>query len=219
MLKCATHPVDSRPRPSCWVVRGARRCGSARPQLPDHALRPRKERRRWPPSSVFEEGIPYWDYYFNSQLQWLERLATDPREPWTSKGLVVRSGARSRARQTSDVDTRRLPVMLVGEGVHAEAVEGKAERHPVLLAHRAAAGGSVIGPCGSTTTTWIGVYRLPTRPSGRSARRAGLLLGAVVVSRRGAGSSGRAPSRRLVRPSAPLGRPRSGSGCRARFER
>jgi hypothetical protein len=41
------------------------------------------------PIFVFNEGTPYWDY-FASQLEWLKRLATDPREPWTSKGLVVR---------------------------------------------------------------------------------------------------------------------------------
>jgi len=41
------------------------------------------------PIFVFNEGTPYWDY-FTSQLQWLDRLATDAREPWTSKGLVVR---------------------------------------------------------------------------------------------------------------------------------
>ncbi|MGH3795336.1 MAG: hypothetical protein ACRDSP_10635 [Pseudonocardiaceae bacterium] len=42
------------------------------------------------PMLVFEEGTPYWAY-FNDQLQWLERLATNPREPWVSKGLVVRA--------------------------------------------------------------------------------------------------------------------------------
>ena len=31
-----------------------------------------------------------WDY-FSSQLEWMKRLANDPREPWTSKGLLVRS--------------------------------------------------------------------------------------------------------------------------------
>jgi hypothetical protein len=41
------------------------------------------------PMLVFEEGTPYWTY-FTDQLQWLERLATNPREPWVSKGLVVR---------------------------------------------------------------------------------------------------------------------------------
>jgi transcriptional regulator with XRE-family HTH domain len=41
------------------------------------------------PIMVFEEGTPYWDY-FADQLRWLHRLATDPREPWTSKGLTVR---------------------------------------------------------------------------------------------------------------------------------
>jgi hypothetical protein len=41
------------------------------------------------PIFVFEEGTPYWDY-FDSQMRWLQRLATDPREPWTSKGLIVR---------------------------------------------------------------------------------------------------------------------------------
>jgi len=42
------------------------------------------------PMLVFNEGTPFWDY-FSGQLQWLERLATDPREPWTSKGLAVRA--------------------------------------------------------------------------------------------------------------------------------
>jgi hypothetical protein len=42
------------------------------------------------PMLVFEEGTPYWTY-FADQLQWLERLATNPREPWVSKGLVVRA--------------------------------------------------------------------------------------------------------------------------------
>jgi hypothetical protein len=41
------------------------------------------------PMLVFEEGTPYWTY-FADQLQWLKRLATNPREPWVSKGLVVR---------------------------------------------------------------------------------------------------------------------------------
>ena len=42
------------------------------------------------PILVFDEGTPYWDY-FASQLEWMQRLADDPREPWTSKGLVVRA--------------------------------------------------------------------------------------------------------------------------------
>jgi len=42
------------------------------------------------PILVFSEGTPYWDY-FSSQLEWMKRLANDPREPWTSKGLLVRS--------------------------------------------------------------------------------------------------------------------------------
>jgi transcriptional regulator with XRE-family HTH domain len=41
------------------------------------------------PTFVFEEGTPYWDY-FDSQISWLGRLASDPREPWTSKGLIVK---------------------------------------------------------------------------------------------------------------------------------
>lgn len=41
------------------------------------------------PMFVFDRNTPYWDY-FDGQMQWLHRLATDPREPWTSKGLVVR---------------------------------------------------------------------------------------------------------------------------------
>jgi hypothetical protein len=39
---------------------------------------------------VFNEGTPYWDY-FASQLEWMKRLADAPREPWTTKGLLVRS--------------------------------------------------------------------------------------------------------------------------------
>jgi hypothetical protein len=42
------------------------------------------------PILVFGEGTPYWTY-FTDQLQWLERLAANPREPWASKGLVVRA--------------------------------------------------------------------------------------------------------------------------------
>lgn len=41
------------------------------------------------PVFVFDEGTSYWDY-FASQIQWLKRLANEPREPWTAKGLVVR---------------------------------------------------------------------------------------------------------------------------------
>lgn len=41
------------------------------------------------PIFVFNDNTPYWDY-FAGQIQWLERLAKSPREPWTSKGLVVR---------------------------------------------------------------------------------------------------------------------------------
>lgn len=41
------------------------------------------------PILVFNDNTPYWDY-FAGQIQWLERLAENPREPWTSKGLVVR---------------------------------------------------------------------------------------------------------------------------------
>jgi transcriptional regulator with XRE-family HTH domain len=41
------------------------------------------------PTFVFDEGTPYWDY-FDGQIAWLARLAADPREPWTSKGLVVK---------------------------------------------------------------------------------------------------------------------------------
>ncbi|MQA16515.1 MAG: hypothetical protein GEV09_20960 [Pseudonocardiaceae bacterium] len=41
------------------------------------------------PILVFDEGTPYWKY-FTDQIRWLERLAQDPREPWTSKDLVVR---------------------------------------------------------------------------------------------------------------------------------
>jgi hypothetical protein len=42
------------------------------------------------PIFVFKEGTPYWDY-FVSQLEWMKRLADDPREPRTTKGLLVRS--------------------------------------------------------------------------------------------------------------------------------
>jgi hypothetical protein len=42
------------------------------------------------PILVFDEGTPYWTY-FTDQIKWLERLATNPREPWVSKGLVVRA--------------------------------------------------------------------------------------------------------------------------------
>ena len=42
------------------------------------------------PILVFNEGTPYWDY-FASQLEWMKRLADAPREPWTTKGLLVRS--------------------------------------------------------------------------------------------------------------------------------
>jgi transcriptional regulator with XRE-family HTH domain len=41
------------------------------------------------PIITFGAGSPYWDY-FESQIQWLFRLARDPREPWTTKGLTVR---------------------------------------------------------------------------------------------------------------------------------
>ncbi|MGH3865079.1 MAG: hypothetical protein ACRDQ4_02890 [Pseudonocardiaceae bacterium] len=42
------------------------------------------------PILVFDEGTPYWTY-FTDQIRWLERLAANPREPWVSKGLVVRA--------------------------------------------------------------------------------------------------------------------------------
>jgi hypothetical protein len=42
------------------------------------------------PTLVFNEGTTYWTY-FADQIQWLERLAANPREPWVSKGLVVRA--------------------------------------------------------------------------------------------------------------------------------
>ena len=41
------------------------------------------------PMMVFTEGTPYWDYFID-QLDWLDRLATEPREPWTTKGIIVR---------------------------------------------------------------------------------------------------------------------------------
>jgi hypothetical protein len=46
------------------------------------------------PILVFDEGTPYWDYFID-QLQWLQRLATNPREPWATKGLVVRPLSQS----------------------------------------------------------------------------------------------------------------------------
>jgi hypothetical protein len=42
------------------------------------------------PIFVFDRGTPFWTYFVD-QLQWLKRLATNPREPWVSKGLVVRA--------------------------------------------------------------------------------------------------------------------------------
>jgi transcriptional regulator with XRE-family HTH domain len=42
------------------------------------------------PILVFDEGTPYWDY-FTDQLRWLHRLATEPREPWSTKGIIVRT--------------------------------------------------------------------------------------------------------------------------------
>ncbi|MDQ3153297.1 MAG: hypothetical protein M3R63_16830 [Actinomycetota bacterium] len=41
------------------------------------------------PIVVFDDNTPYWSY-FADQIKWLERLAHNPREPWTSKGLIVR---------------------------------------------------------------------------------------------------------------------------------
>ncbi len=41
------------------------------------------------PIFVFDDNTPYWDY-FAGQIHWLERLAKSPREPWTSKGVLVR---------------------------------------------------------------------------------------------------------------------------------
>jgi transcriptional regulator with XRE-family HTH domain len=41
------------------------------------------------PILVFEQDSPYRDF-FDGQIRWLDRLATDPREPWITKGLVVR---------------------------------------------------------------------------------------------------------------------------------
>lgn len=41
------------------------------------------------PIMVFEDDTPYWKYFVD-QIEWLERLANNPREPWTSKGLIVR---------------------------------------------------------------------------------------------------------------------------------
>lgn len=42
------------------------------------------------PMFVFDEGSPYWAYFVD-QLHWIKRLATNPREPWVSKGLIVRA--------------------------------------------------------------------------------------------------------------------------------
>lgn len=42
------------------------------------------------PIMVFDEGTPYWDYFID-QLEWLKRLAADPREPWTTKGIEVKA--------------------------------------------------------------------------------------------------------------------------------
>jgi hypothetical protein len=41
------------------------------------------------PIFVFDEGTPYYEF-FEDQVRWLRQLATEPREPWTTKGLVVR---------------------------------------------------------------------------------------------------------------------------------
>jgi transcriptional regulator with XRE-family HTH domain len=41
------------------------------------------------PIFAFKRGTAYFDF-FESQIQWLHRLAHEPSEPWISKGLVVR---------------------------------------------------------------------------------------------------------------------------------
>ncbi|MGH3912544.1 MAG: hypothetical protein ACRDTC_03915 [Pseudonocardiaceae bacterium] len=41
------------------------------------------------PIMIFEDDTPYWKY-FADQIEWLERLAHNSREPWTSRGLIVR---------------------------------------------------------------------------------------------------------------------------------
>lgn len=41
------------------------------------------------PILVFDEGTPYYQF-FDDQVRWFHQLATEPREPWVSKGLVVR---------------------------------------------------------------------------------------------------------------------------------
>jgi len=41
------------------------------------------------PVFVFESGTPYWQY-FDDQIRWLKRLADTPREPWISRGIIVR---------------------------------------------------------------------------------------------------------------------------------
>jgi hypothetical protein len=41
------------------------------------------------PIFVFDEGTPYYEF-FEDQVRWLRQLAAEPREPLTTKGLVVR---------------------------------------------------------------------------------------------------------------------------------
>lgn len=58
--------------------------GSCRVMLYGHGKRGTES-----PIMVFEDNTPYWKY-FTDQIEWLEKLANNPREPWTSKGLIVR---------------------------------------------------------------------------------------------------------------------------------
>lgn len=41
------------------------------------------------PIIVFDEGTPFY-HFFDEQVRWFHQLATQPREPWISKRLVVR---------------------------------------------------------------------------------------------------------------------------------
>lgn len=52
------------------------------------------------PILIFGQGTPH-AHYFESQMRWVERLAVEPWEPWTSKGLEV-----YRAVNTLDESTR-----------------------------------------------------------------------------------------------------------------
>ncbi len=47
------------------------------------------ERLMTSPPPLVMTVAAYFDF-FDGQIQWLHRLATQPREPWVTKGLVVR---------------------------------------------------------------------------------------------------------------------------------